>query len=339
MKELNIVQLIKNKDFSSLKPVVFVFGNEPLLKKQFADILRKNTKKEVHTFWGDEISIEDLSQVFSSGSLFSEGNLCIVFESDNFLDRITKKELPALKSILDSLLPEKDQVVFISSKEKIPSKEPYKTVKEKASLVLSTRLTPKAFLISVKKKIENSGKKIDDETLKYLTKKLNNDLLYAKQEIEKLLVYTEGKKSVEKEDIDAVVIPRVEENVFSFLTSFFSKDRSSVKMLENLIQTGHHPFEIQSLILTYANKLLIIFEKKSHGVPLEEVFEQTGVKHPAQKGTFKKLISNTEKKEILNLVKELYNLELSQKVYYEDLEKKLENFVLNYVFGNGRERV
>ncbi len=331
MKELNIVQLIKKQNIEDLDPIVFVYGSENLLKKQFVDILKKKTEKEIHILWGDEISLEDLNDVFSSGSLFSKGNLGIILESDSFLDKINKKDLERFKSILERIEKGNDQVVFITNKDKIPSKEPYKTIKEKADIVVSGKLTPKAFLISLKKKIEASGKSIDEETLKYLAKKLSYNLQYAKQEVEKLLLYTEGKKEIQKDDIDKVVVPKVEENIFSFITAFFSKEKKSLQMLKNLVSTGHHPFEIQSLIFNYANKMLLIYSEKEKGKSAEEAFNEAGIKHPAQKGTFKKILSYYKKKDVIDLIKELYQLEISQKVYFEDIEKKLEEFVIKRI--------
>jgi len=181
MKEFNIVQLIKKQNIEDLEPLVFVYGTENLLKKQFVDILKNKTDKQVHILWGDEISLDDLNDVFSSGSLFSKGNVGIILESDSFLDKINKKDLERFKGILERVKKSNDQIVFITDKDKIPTKEPYKTIKDKATIVVSGKLTPKAFLISLKKKIESAGKRIDEETLKYLSKKLNYNLQYAKQ--------------------------------------------------------------------------------------------------------------------------------------------------------------
>lgn len=332
MKEKNIVQLIKNKEVEGLSPISIVYGNENLLKKQFIELLREKVDKDFHTFWGDEIDLRQLKEVFSSGSLFSKSNIAVVYDAEFFLEKLSKKEFEEFYNFIESLKASNDNLIFVLNKEKIPSKEPYKTLLKSSDIIVSNKLTPKAFLISLKKKIENSGKSIDDETLKYLASKLKNSLEYAKQEVEKLLLYTNDKDKIEKKDIDAVITPKIEENIFSFITSFFVKDKEAISSLENLLETGYHPFEIQSLILSYTNKALLVYHYKDNGYSLEKAFEKVGIKHPAQKGTFKKILSSRNKSELIDMIKDLYNLEISQKMYFEDVEKKLKEFILEKVY-------
>lgn len=331
MKEKNIVQIIKNKEIDDLSPVTLVYGTENLLKKQLVEIIKEKTEKDIHIFWGDELDLKHLAEVFSSSSLFSTGNIAVVFDAELFLEKFSKKDLEKFFSLIDTVKNGKDNLIFILNKEKIPSKEPYKTLVKNSDIIVSNKLTPKAFLISLKKKIENSGKSIDDETLKYLASKLKNSLEYAKQEVEKLLLYTKDKEKIEKEDIDAVITPKIEENIFSFITSFFSKDKNSITSLENLFETGYHPFEIQSLILSYTNKALLVYHYRNSGYSIDKAFEKVGIKHPAQKGTFKKILSSRSKEELIDMVKDLYNLEISQKMYFEDIEKKLKEFILEKI--------
>ncbi len=332
MKEKNIVQLIKNKDVQNLEPVVFVYGTENLLKRQLVDILKEKTDKDFHLLWGDEVSLNEISEIFSSGSLFSKGNIAVLMESDAFLEKIGKKELTAFKSLLENIKTSNDMLVFVSNKEKIPSKEPYKTLVSLSDVIVSNKLTPKAFVISLKKKIQNAGKEIDDETVKYLAEKLKNNLEYAKQEVEKLLIFTEGKTKITKEDIDAVITPKIEENIFSFISLFFTKKEESVVILKNLYETGYHPFEIQALLLSYLNKLLIVSSYIENGHSLDESLEKAGIKHPAQKGTYKKILSIQKKENLIKMLKDLYSLEKSQKVLFEDIEKKLEDFIISHIY-------
>ncbi len=186
-------------------------------------------------------------------------------------------------------------------------------------------------MVSVKKKIEREGISIDDETLLYLLSKLKNDLYYAKQEIEKLILLTGDKKKIEKEDIDSVIFPKVEENVFKFIEKFFKRESEAIGVLRTLMETSHHPFEIQSLILTYLNRILLFKELKSKNIDNDSIFNRMGINHPYMKSTIKKLSETLETEEVIELIKELYNLELKQKVYFEEPEKSLEEFVVKWI--------
>ncbi|WP_457626112.1 DNA polymerase III subunit delta [Persephonella sp.] len=325
MAEKNIVQLIKNFDINSLKPVVFIYGSEDFLKKQLVEKLKE--KEDVHLFWGDETLYSQIKELFSSSSLFSEGNTAVLLDFESFYQKQTKEDQKEFVKLVEDIhLP--DRLFIFSKKDKIPAKEPYKTLKTTADIVVSPNLTPKAFMISVKKKIEKSGKKINDETLKYLSSKLKNDLWYAKQEIEKLLTYASDKKEITKEDIDKAVAPKVSENVFVFLDKFFSGEPEAVRLLKELTETTHHPFEIQSLLLNQINRLLLFRTLIEKGKSVEFAFEKMQIKHPAVKGSLQKQASKLSKDELIQLIKELYRLEIRQKVEYEDIYRSLEQFVL-----------
>lgn len=328
MAEKSIVQLIKNFDLKELQPVVLVYGSEDFLKKQLVDKLKE--KVDVYIFWGDETTYSQVKEVFASSSLFSEGNTAVIFDFDAFLSKISKDEQKQLINLVKNFsLP--DRLFLISNKEKLPAKEPYKTIKSVADIVVSQKLTPKAFAISIKKKLEREGKEIDDETLKYLVSKLKNDLWYAKQEIEKLLLYASDKKQITKEDIDAAINPKIEENVFVFLDKFFAKDKDAVRIFRQLIETTHHPFEIQSLLLGQINRLLLFRTYIEKGKPTETAFSLMNVKHPAMKGSIQKQASKTTTQELIQLIKDLYQLEKDQKINYLDINGSLEEFILKRV--------
>ncbi|WP_456402469.1 DNA polymerase III subunit delta [Persephonella sp.] len=332
MTEIKIVQLIKDFNINELQPVNLVIGKEELLKKQLSDKLKAVKGDDIHILWGDETSLNELEEIFSSSSLFSDGNVVVLWDFEGFLKNLKKD---SQKKFLDLLrkINSPDRLFLMSDKEKFPSKEPYKSIKEFAGIIVSPPLSPKGFLLSIKKKIENSGKKIDEKSLLYLSKKFKNDLFYAKQEIEKLLNYVADKDEITIDDIDAVVIPKVEESVFVFIDKFFNRDPDAVKIFINLLETTHHPFEIQSLILNQLNKILVFKTLLEEGKPLESIYNQLNIKSPAQKGTVRKLASMLTKDEIINMIKRLYQLEIDQKVYYRDIYDSSVDYIIEMVNG------
>jgi len=332
MAEINIIQLIKNFSFEDLLPVNFVYGKEDLLKKQLVEKIKSLKGDNVHIFWGDETSIREIEEVFSSSSLFSEGNVAVLWDFESFLKGLKKDDTNRFLDILRRIN-SPDRFFIIYQKDKLPLKEPFKSIKEIANIIVSPTLTPKAFVLSIKKKIEGNGKNIDDKTVLYLTSKFKNDLMYAKQEIEKLLIYVSDKDVITEEDIDKVVIPKIEENIFVFLNRFFTKDPKAVEIFINLIETTHHPFEVQSFILNQLNKLLIFRSLLDEGRSLDSVFSQLGIKHPAQKGIFQKISSVLTKEDMIRMIKELYNLEINQKINYRDIYESSIEYVLKMVNG------
>jgi len=329
MSQYNIIQLIKkSKDELQLKPVIFIYGAENLLKKQFIEKF-KSKNKDFHFFWGDETSLKEIKEVFTSGALFSEGNEATIWDIDSFISNLNKNEkLEFLEFLKKINLPNK--IFLISLKEKPQAKHPLKTILSISTVINSPKLTPKAFEMSVYKKLKNSEKQINLQDLKYLVSKLPKDLYATKQEIEKLLLYTWEKEIITKEDIDAVITVSPEVSVFVFVDLFFRKSKESIAILKKLFSQEIHPFEIQSLILTYANRLLLFknFQKKK--IPVSEIFAKLGLTYKPQQTTILNLAKNLSEEELIWLIKALYKLEYKQKVLYENIHTSLENLVLEF---------
>ncbi len=310
----------------NLKPVVFLYGEEDFLKKQFLEKF-KETGKDFHFFWGDETSLQEIKDVFSSGSLFSEGSVVVIWDVDAFLTKLNKKEKEEFKNLLKTLT-NPDQILLISLKEK-PT-QVLKWIGDIASVIQSPKLTPKAFEISIYKKIKSEGRDIDLKDLQYLLKFLPKNLYDAKHEIEKLLLYTEGKETITREDIDSVILKREELNVFSFLYHFFKKDVKALDVLKKLLQQGHHPFEVQALILTYANKLLLFHTYRQQGLNEGEIFKKLNMNYKLQRSNFQEFSRVFSKIDTIDLIKDLYQLEILQKVEFQDPQQLLEDLIIKY---------
>jgi len=330
MEEKLAQKVIKEFDINSFKPVVLLYGQEEYLKRLIIDKFRE--KEDSYLFWGDEVDDYQIYDKLSSSGLFSTGNTVILIDIDAFFSKLSKEKQNNFLHFLKNIkLP--NRLILTSNKEKLTEKEPYKTIITIADIISSKPLTSSAFESSIKNKITREGKKIDDETLKYLASKLDNDLYYAKHEIEKLILYCADKEVITKEDIDKIIVPKFQENVFVFLDKFFAKDKQAVSMYKNLLQTSH-PFELQSLILNYLNKLLIYKTLQNIKQP-EEIFKQLNITHPFQKSSIQKLSKNVSIEDLINAVKSLYKTEISQKVFYGDPEKQSILFVSKFILGKG----
>ncbi len=325
MNEIKIQQLLKEIDIIKLKPLIFIYGNEEIPKNLFIEKIKSILP--VSVFWGDELDFKTFLNEVGTKSLFQTQRVILIRQFEDFVNKLKKDEINILLDTLKKVaLP--TRVVMVASFEKIPSSQPYKTVISISDTIVSNKLTPSGFFISVKNKLQKEGKKISEENLKYLISLLNNDLTLAKNEIEKLLLYTADKDEITKEDIDSVITPKFEENVFVFLNNFFKKEKVALKMAINLIENGAHPFELQSLILSQLEKALYFKTLIEEGLPSEEAFSKAGITLPIQKTNIQNILKSRNQKELEKLVKNLYNLELQQKVFYQDPNEKFIEFLI-----------
>ena len=325
MNEIKIQQLLKEFNLSNLKPLILIYGNEELTKGLFLEKVKSITPSTV--FWGDSLDFKTLLNELGTKSLFQTERTVIVRNFDEFVNNLKKDEIKLfLETLKKVILP--TRFIMVCSFDKIPSSEPYKTIVSLSDILVSSKLTPSGFYTSIKNKLSREGKKISEEDLKYLVSLLNNDLTLAKNEIEKLLLYTADKDTITKEDIDAVITPKFEDNVFIFLSQFFKKDKTALKILLNLIENGSHPFEIQSLILYQLEKTLYFKSLIDKGIDQEEAFKTVGITAPIQKANILNILKILNDEDLERLIKGLYNLEIQQKVFFQDPVEKLTEFVI-----------
>jgi hypothetical protein len=67
------------------------------------------------------------------------------------------------------------------------------------------------------------------------------------------------------------------------------------------------------------------------GNSLEEALNKSGINHPLQKANISNILKNLSKEEMVKLLSNLYNLEVAQKIYYQDVNETSKEFILNFV--------
>lgn len=325
MNEIKIQQLLKDFDITKLKQLILICGNEDVPKNLFIEKVK--SLLPVSVFWGDEVDFKTFLNEVGTKSLFQTERVIVIRQFEDFVNKLKKDETNLFLNTLKKIsLP--IRVIMITSFEKLPSSDPYKTLISIADVIVSNQLSPSGFYTSIKNKLQKEGKTISEEDLKYLVSLLNNDLTLAKNEIEKLILYTADKKQITKEDIDAVITPKFEENVFVFLNQFFKKEKVALKTALNLIENGAHPFEIQSLILSQIEKALYFKSLTDEGLSQEEAFSKVGINAPIQKTNITNILKSRNQKELERMIKNLYSLEIEQKVFYQDPVEKFTEFLL-----------
>ncbi len=326
MAEIKANQLLKDFNLNQLKPVVIIYGNEPLLKSLILEKIK--SLADVKVLWGDEIDYRSFKNEIFSKTLFSIEEFLVVRNFDSLIQKVKKEEV--IKDLESIKLP--NRVFLLVNLEKLDT-EPFKSLSksENITFVNAVKLSKDAFLKSLKSKIEKEGKTVSDENLIYLASLLSNNLQIAKNEVEKLLLYTLDKKEITKEDIDNVISPVFEENIFNFLNKFFNKEKEALNIFLNLVENSVHPFEIQSLILSYVEKALNLKVLMEEGNSLEEAFSKVGIYSQIQKITFSKILKMYSKEDLVKLISKLYILEIRQKVFFNDIIQTSTEFILSNI--------
>jgi len=131
---------------------------------------------------------------------------------------------------------------------------------EENGVVVSFPLRSEAALKSWIARIASAGKKtIDAKNASYLSQSLERKMRVIKTELEKIISYTKGDE-ITREDIDAVIIKPVDENVFGLIDAVFDGRRElCYKYLYTLRRLEKEPVALLSLL---SGQLLNIYKAK-----------------------------------------------------------------------------
>lgn len=165
-------------------------------------------------------------------------------------------------------------------------KKLYKEVSRKGRLVECAKLDRTDLIKWVKKRFRMSDKLIDDGTigqfidaLDYLNRESKLNLLDVENEVEKIIAFSSGEKSIEFKDIEMIMPKSIESSIFKMVDFLGSKRlKDSLLILNSLFENGEPGIRILQMIvrqfrMMYQCKLL-----RDKGYSSDNIAVQTGFK-------------------------------------------------------------
>ena len=190
-----------------------------------------------------EKSFEDFKDEFQSISMFAEKKLIILeeaFTNQNFKENFLKNS----KKFVDS----KDIILFYETKETPRSDPLFKFLKKYAKSQEFKLLGGENLKNWVKKEIEKYKVKINPIALEKLTDYVGDDLWQMANEIRKLVSYKKNKK-VEAKDIELLVKPKIEPEIFKTIDAIASKNKKqALELIHKHLEKGDNPLYLLSMI-------------------------------------------------------------------------------------------
>jgi len=201
----------------------------------------------------NEKSFEDFKDEFQSISMFAEKKL-IIFEealtNQNFKENFLKNS----KKFVDS----RDIVLFYETKETPRSDPLFKFLKKYTKSQEFELLEGENLKNWAKKEIENYKVKIHPIALEKLIDYVGNDLWQMANEIRKLVSYRENKK-IEVKDIELLVKPKIEPEIFKTIDAIASKNKKqALELIHKHLEKGDNPLYLLSMINFQFRNLLTI---------------------------------------------------------------------------------
>lgn len=277
--------------------IFFLYGDDSYRSRrklnEIIDRYKETHKKglSLRFFDGEKLDYQDFKEEVFSSSMFKEKKLTVV-EGINKNQDFKQKFLKDSKKIISS-----ENIILFFEPGNIP-KDSFSRFLEKNGKFQAFDLLEGQRLRSwAEKEFKNYSAKIDEAALIKLINFIGNNLWALSNEIRKLASFKNG-KVVETKNVELLVKPKIEADIFKTIDSLAEKKNSqALFLIHKHLKKGDNPLYLLAMINFQFRNLLAIKDLMEKNTPYYLIQKKTGL-HPfivrksyelAQKFTFSQL--------------------------------------------------
>ncbi len=297
------------------------------IENEIDKIIKENNFQEATKSSYDlsEVELDAPLEDLDTYSFLSDKKIVLITGFENLNSDSNKKSLEHLYKYLQN--PNPDNLLFIWSTKWNNTLKITKELKKNCKFI-EVHLDPVKF---VKEKLK--GYKISSQNIEYLVSKCLNDIAKIENEIIKLKNYKVEEKEICREDIDLLVVEKLGDStelMFSFNRSLAEKNKKEA--LTKYFELLNYNIEPLSVIGLLASQIRIIYQVKileKRSLNADEIAKILGEKNSYRVKKTKELTKYYTEKELLELMKQLANMDLKIKTTDTDPNNLIELFILN----------
>ena len=232
--------------------------DEKLIDFYLSDILNKIDYLDDNKIIYDmrEYHIGDILDEASMISLFASTKVII---GNNFdISKIGEKEYDYLVKYTDNI--SRDVYIILIANKVDARIKNYKIFKEKFNIIDTGKSNNHDELIAyIKNRINNKKYKIDEYDITYFLDKVGDDINNINSELDKLFIYKEDSKIIDRKDIELLVIDNIDNVIYEFTNAVIDKDIDKItKMYSDFkIENVGYDYLISSLSNAFRQSLVI----------------------------------------------------------------------------------
>lgn len=260
--------------------IYFLYGPDSYRSKQKLEDIVKSYKK-VHKSGlnlvyvdAKEKDFKDFYSNFQIISMFDEKKLIVlknIFNNSDFQEDFIKS--------IKALEEKKDIIVIFEEDACDQRKKFFKELQKHAKCQQFNFLQPATLRKWALCEIEDNKAKINQDALDLLLLSAGNDLWQLSNEIKKLSDYKKD-SIIEKKDVDLLVRPNIENDIFKTINALASKDKQgALRLLKKHLDNGDNVLYLLSMIAFQFKNLLIIKQLIEKRNQYYEVVTKSGL-HP-----------------------------------------------------------
>lgn len=221
---MTVDKVISDWKKNNYKPIYWIEGDEDFYVDALVNYAEQNILSESEAsfnltiFYGKDALWADILNACRKYPMFSDKQVVIVKEAQQL------KEVDKLEPYIQSPLVSTILVIAFKDK-KLDSRTKFaKLVKDKTEYILTKKIYDNALPEWVNTYVGNTGYTITPKANALMVDHIGNDLSRIKNEIDKILINLNGRKSITEEDIENYVGISKEFNVFELQAAIASKD-------------------------------------------------------------------------------------------------------------------
>lgn len=258
-----------------LKQIYLLFGEESYLVRQYRDrliraMLGDGSEMNLNRYEGKGVEVQDVIDMAETLPFFSDRRV-IVLENTGFFKSGGEKLSDYLKEPAESSS-------FIFAEREVDKRSSlYKTVKKCGYAAEFGRQDGRILQKWVAGILREENKQITAQTLQFFLEGCGDDMENIRRELEKLLCYTMGRDVIAMEDVKAICVPQIQDNIFKMVEAIAEGDSErALGLYYDLLSLREPPMRILVLISRQFNQLLQVKELVEKGYPQVQIAEKTG---------------------------------------------------------------
>lgn len=225
---------------------------------------------------GEKLDIDAVINNCETIPFMSDTRMVEIYRANFLKDgKKEEKEIDRLKEYLKTLPPYTIFVmyyVFDDDREKLSGK--VKKLQNTCEIVKVEKLKGISFQTRVKAIFEEKGKDIGKSELAYFCSIIDNNMHIVENEVEKLILYTDGRE-ITREDIIKMCPYEKENDIFNLVSYLSERNiKGAIDTLNELIYRGEKAPKILAMIERQFKLLFALRVKTSKGVKKEELIKE-----------------------------------------------------------------
>ena len=274
--------------------------NHEILDLKINEILKENnlTIDNLILYDLDENNISDAIIDLDTYSLFNEKKV-VLCKNANFLSS-GKTEIEHNLDLLEKYInnPNPNNILILSVAKTDGKKNIVKLIKEKFKII-ETEINIFSYV-----KDYTKGYKITDEVIRYLIINTAEDISHITNELDKLMALKEEEKEITKNDIDLIVIKKIDSNIFDLIDAIISKNKAkSLKIYREMTNYGEDIFKI---FVNLSNQIRLIYQVKVlQNLTNQEIANKLKLKNVKQVNALRYKIDQYSSSELLDYLHKL----------------------------------